>query len=63
MVPVLIKAAVSHFSVTSVVSKQAIEDMANVSIDAGYIKDVKKKQFDLSKFVDLTLLNELKSGK
>nr|WP_269432495.1 ABC transporter substrate-binding protein [Paenibacillus sp. VKM B-2647] len=59
----LIKAAVSHFSVTSDVSKEAIEEMAKVSIDAGYIKDVKKEQLDLSKFVDLTLLGDVKNGK
>lgn len=59
----LIKAAVSKFSVTSDVDVKAIEEMAKVSIDAGYIKDVKKEELDLSKFVDLTLLNDVKSGK
>ncbi|MUG73085.1 ABC transporter substrate-binding protein [Paenibacillus validus] len=59
----LIKAAISHLSLTTDVSKEAIEEMAKVSIDAGYIKDVKKEELDLSQFVDLSLLNEVKSGK
>ncbi|CAG7653331.1 ABC transporter substrate-binding protein [Paenibacillus allorhizosphaerae] len=59
----LIKAAISHLNLTPDVSKEAIEEMARVSIDAGYIKDVKKEQLDLSKFLDLSLLNEVKQGK
>ncbi|MEK3915252.1 ABC transporter substrate-binding protein [Paenibacillus sp. FSL H7-0331] len=59
----LIKASLGRFSLTTDVSKEAIEEMAKVSIDAGYIKDVKKEELDLSKFVDLTLLNEVKAGK
>lgn len=59
----LIKAAISHLNLTTDVSKEAIEEMAKVSIDAGYIKDVKKEDLDLSKFLDLSLLNEVKQGK
>lgn len=59
----LIKAAISHLNLTADVSKEAIEEMARVSIDAGYIKDVKKEELDLSKFLDLSLLNEVKQGK
>ncbi|MEI7026490.1 ABC transporter substrate-binding protein [Paenibacillus sp. y28] len=56
----LIKAALTHLKLTSEVSKSAIEDMAKVSIDAGYIKDLKKEELDLSKFIDLSLLEEVK---
>jgi len=59
----LIKAALSHLNLTTDVSKDAIEEMAGVSIDAGYIKDVKKEDLDLSKFIDLSLLEEVKAGK
>ncbi|MCZ8511357.1 ABC transporter substrate-binding protein [Paenibacillus filicis] len=59
----LIKAALSHLNLTTDVDKAAIEEMAKVSIDAGYIKDVKKEDLDLSKFLDLSLLNEVKQGK
>ncbi|MDF2964078.1 MAG: aliphatic sulfonates-binding protein [Paenibacillus sp.] len=59
----LIKAALSRLNLTTDVSKEAIEEMARVSIDAGYIKDLKKEQLDLSKFVDLSLLEEVKAGK
>jgi NitT/TauT family transport system substrate-binding protein len=59
----LIKASVSRFSLTTDVSKEAIEEMAKVSIDAGYIKDIKKEELDLSKFLDLSLLTEVKAGK
>ncbi|TBL78253.1 ABC transporter substrate-binding protein [Paenibacillus thalictri] len=59
----LIKAAISHLNLTSDVSKEAIEEMARVSIDAGYIKDVKKEELDLSKFLDLSLLDEVKKSK
>jgi NitT/TauT family transport system substrate-binding protein len=59
----LIKAALGRLNLTTDVSKEAIEEMARVSIEAGYIKDVKKEDLDLSKFVDLSLLNEVKAGK
>jgi NitT/TauT family transport system substrate-binding protein len=59
----LIKAAISHLKLTADINKAAIEEMAKVSIDAGYIKDVKVEQLDLSKFVDTSLLDEVKSGK
>lgn len=59
----LIKAALSRCNLTSDVSIQAIEDMAKVSIDAGYIKNVKKDELNLSQFVDLSLLEEVKKEK
>lgn len=59
----LIKAAISRLNLTTDVNKEAIEEMAKVSIDAGYIKDVKKEELDLSKFLDLSLLDEVKQGK
>lgn len=59
----LIKAAISHLKLTGDVNKAAIEELAKVSIDAGYIKDVKKEELDLSKFLDLSLLDEVKAGK
>lgn len=59
----LIKAALSRLNLTTDVSKEAIEEMAKVSIDAGYIKEMKKEDLDLSKFLDLSLLEEVKAGK
>lgn len=59
----LIKAALSHMRLTSDVSKEAIEEMAKVSIEAGYIKDTTVDTLDLSEFLDLSLLEEVKSGK
>jgi NitT/TauT family transport system substrate-binding protein len=59
----LIKAAIGRLNLTTDVNKAAIEEMAKVSIDAGYIKDIKKEELDLSKFLDLTLLDEVKAGK
>jgi NitT/TauT family transport system substrate-binding protein len=59
----LIKAAIGRLNLTTDVNKGAIEEMAKVSIDAGYIKDIKKEELDLSKFLDLSLLNEVKAGK
>ncbi|NOU95284.1 aliphatic sulfonate ABC transporter substrate-binding protein [Paenibacillus sp. LMG 31456] len=59
----LIKAAISRLNLTTDVNKAAIEEMAKVSIDAGYIKDIKKEELDLSKFLDLSLLEEVKAGK
>lgn len=55
-----IKAALAHCNLTSDVSVEAIEQMAQVSIDAGYIKGIKKEELDLKPFVDLTLLDEVK---
>ncbi|MEY9095332.1 ABC transporter substrate-binding protein [Paenibacillus sp. RC84] len=59
----LIKAALSRLNLTPDVSKEAIEEMAKVSIDAGFIKNVKKEELDLSKFLDLSLLDEVKKEK
>lgn len=59
----LIKAALSHMRLTSDVSQEAIEEMARVSIEAGYIKDITVDTLDLSKFLDLSILDEVKNGK
>lgn len=59
----LIKAALSHMRLTSDVSQEAIEEMAKVSIEAGYIKDVTVDELDLKEFLDLSLLEEVKGGK
>ncbi|WP_337104332.1 ABC transporter substrate-binding protein [Paenibacillus sp. YIM B09110] len=58
----LIKAAISHLTLTSDVNQAAIEEMAKVSIEAGYIKDITVDTLDLSKFIDTTLLEEVKNG-
>ncbi|MHA6482161.1 ABC transporter substrate-binding protein [Paenibacillus sp. strain BS8-2] len=56
----LIKAALSRFNITSEISLEAIEEMAKVSINAGYIKDITLDTLDLSEFVDLSMLEEVK---
>lgn len=58
-----IKIALAKLKLTADVNKKEIEEMAKVSIDAGYIKDVKLEELDLSKFLDTTLLEEVKAGK
>lgn len=58
----LIKAALSRCNLTSDVSLQAIQEMAQVSVEAGYIK-AKPDQLELDTFVDLSLLEEVKTGK
>ncbi|SDS67928.1 NitT/TauT family transport system substrate-binding protein [Paenibacillaceae bacterium GAS479] len=59
----LIKAALARCHITSDVSKEAIEEMAKVSIEAGYIKDITVDTLDLSEFVDLSMLEEVKTEK
>ncbi|WP_442601888.1 ABC transporter substrate-binding protein [Paenibacillus sp. KN14-4R] len=59
----LIKAALAHLNLTTDVSRPALEEMAKVSIEAGYIKELKVEQLDLSKFIDLSILEEVKAGK
>jgi NitT/TauT family transport system substrate-binding protein len=59
----LIKAAIDHLNLTEEVNLDVIKTMAKVSFDAGYIKGIKADELDLSKFVDLTLLDEVKKGK
>jgi NitT/TauT family transport system substrate-binding protein len=59
----LIKASLSRLKLTTDVDVKVIEEMAKVSIDARYMKGIKKEELDLSNFVDLSLLDEVKSGK
>jgi len=54
----LIKAALSNMSLNSEVSQEAIEEMAHVSINAGYIKDISAEELDLSEFMDTSLYEE-----
>lgn len=56
----LIKAALDHLHLTDEVNLDVIKTMAKVSFDAGYIKGIKENELDLSKFIDLSLLDEVK---
>jgi len=56
----LIKAALTHMSLNSELSQEAIEEMAHVSINAGYIKDITVNELDLSQFIDTSLYEEVK---
>jgi NitT/TauT family transport system substrate-binding protein len=59
----LIKAALDHLNLTDEVNLDVIKTMAKVSFDAGYIKGIKENELDLSKFSDLSLLDEVKKLK
>ncbi|MBD0379567.1 ABC transporter substrate-binding protein [Paenibacillus sedimenti] len=59
----LIQASLSRLKLTTDVDVKVMEEMAKVSIDARYIKGIKKEELDLSKFVNLSMLEEVKSGK
>ncbi|MCY7476381.1 ABC transporter substrate-binding protein [Paenibacillus larvae] len=59
----LIKAAISRLHLTPDVSKNVLEEMAQVSIENGFIKNVKPAELDLSKFIDTSLLEEVKKEK
>jgi NitT/TauT family transport system substrate-binding protein len=59
----LIKAALNHLSLTPDVGKSELEEMAKVAVDAGYIKGLDKNNLDLSGMLDLSMLQEVKSGK
>jgi NitT/TauT family transport system substrate-binding protein len=59
----LIKTALDHLKLTQDVGVDAINLMAKVSLEAGYIKGIKDKELDLSPMVDLSLLNELAQNK
>ncbi|MEW9702139.1 ABC transporter substrate-binding protein [Paenibacillus sp. SI8] len=59
----LIKASLSRLKLTTDVDVKVMEEMAKVSIDARYIKGIQKDELDLGKFVDLSMLAEVKSGK
>ncbi|MBP1965113.1 ABC transporter substrate-binding protein [Paenibacillus aceris] len=59
----LIKASLSRLRLTTDVDVKVMEEMARVSIAARYIKGIKEEELDLSKFVDLSMLEEVKKGK
>ncbi|QHW31274.1 aliphatic sulfonate ABC transporter substrate-binding protein [Paenibacillus rhizovicinus] len=60
----LIKAALDHLNLTEDIELDVIETMAHVSFEAGYIKGIKDEgQVDLSKFIDSSLLDEVKQDK
>lgn len=59
----LIKASLSRLKLTTDVDVKVMEEMAKVSIAARYIKGIKENELDLRKFVDLSMLEEVKSGK
>ncbi|TXK76341.1 ABC transporter substrate-binding protein [Paenibacillus sp. N3.4] len=59
----LIKASLSRLKLTTDVNIKVMEMMAKVSIEARYIKGIKEDELDLSSFVDLSMLNEVKNGK
>ncbi|RED60251.1 ABC transporter substrate-binding protein [Cohnella lupini] len=59
----LIKSALDHLKLTHEVDADAINLMAKVSFDAGYIKDVKEEELDLSPMLDLSLLEEVTQNK
>ncbi|KQX67296.1 ABC transporter substrate-binding protein [Paenibacillus sp. Root444D2] len=59
----LIKASLSRLKLTTDVDVKVMEEMAKVSIDARYIKGINKEELDLSKFVDLSMLQEVENGR
>ncbi|MDD9266698.1 ABC transporter substrate-binding protein [Paenibacillus sp. GCM10023248] len=58
----LIQASLSRLKLTTDVDVKVMEDMAKVSIAARYLKGIKAEELDLSPFVDLSMLAEVKSG-
>ncbi|OAS18210.1 ABC transporter substrate-binding protein [Paenibacillus oryzisoli] len=62
MEPALIKAAIDHLKLTEDITLEDINEQAKTSFDAGYLK-VKAEELDFSKFLDLSLLNEVKKEK
>lgn len=59
----LIKASLGRLKLTTDVDVKVMEEMARVSIAARYIKGIKEDELDLSEFVDLSMLAEVKAGK
>jgi NitT/TauT family transport system substrate-binding protein len=59
----LIKAALDHLKLTQDVDVNAINLMAKVSLDAGYIKGIKAADLDLTPLVYLSLLKEVSQNK
>ncbi|OPH48845.1 aliphatic sulfonate ABC transporter substrate-binding protein [Paenibacillus ferrarius] len=62
MEPALIKAAIDHLKLTQDITLADINEQAKISYDAGYLK-VKAEELDFSKFLDTSLLDELKKEK
>ncbi|TXK83716.1 ABC transporter substrate-binding protein [Paenibacillus sp. N3.4] len=62
MEPTLIKAAIDHLKLTQDISLDDINEQAKASFDSGYLK-VKAEELDFSKFLDLSLLDEVKKEK
>lgn len=54
----LIRAALSHLSLTSDIDQDALKTMAQVAVDAGYVKGVGADGLDLSGLYDLSILEE-----
>lgn len=59
----LIKATLSHLSLTTNIDQDALTIMAQVAVDAGYIKGVGADGLDLAGLYDLSLLKETQEGK
>ncbi|MBT2289479.1 ABC transporter substrate-binding protein [Paenibacillus albidus] len=59
----LIKATLSHLHLTMNIDQDALKIMAQVAVDAGYIKGVGAEGLDLAGLYDLSLLKEIQEGK
>ncbi|MFC5468108.1 ABC transporter substrate-binding protein [Cohnella suwonensis] len=59
----LIEAALSHLSLTTDIDRDALKTMAQVAVDAGYVKGVGEAGLDLTGLYDLSLLKETLEGK
>ncbi|MBP2110454.1 NitT/TauT family transport system substrate-binding protein [Paenibacillus silagei] len=59
----LIKATLAHLHLTMNIDQDALKIMAQVAVDAGYIKGVGAEGLDLAGLYDLSLLKEIQEGK
>ncbi|WP_338553693.1 ABC transporter substrate-binding protein [Paenibacillus sp. KS-LC4] len=59
----LIKATLSHLNLTMNIDQDSLKIMAQVAVDAGYIKGVGADGLDLAGLYDLSLLKETQEGK
>lgn len=59
----LIQAALTHLSLTTDIDQEALKTMAQVAVDAGYVKGVGSDGLDLEGLYDLSLLEETQQGK
>ncbi|MDQ0061657.1 ABC transporter substrate-binding protein [Paenibacillus harenae] len=59
----LIKATLSHLTLTMNIDQDAMKTMAQVAVDAGYVKGVGADGLDLAGLYDLSLLKETQEGK